>query len=179
VDRRTRKQVLGQWAPREDDPRERARGRALQAELAGSPVVGRPVELRRRHFRPSVDSSGASLGGPLPYMLRLREIERRTEEHASELEELWRELAHECEGDPARFGSLWRARAARYDFGEVNDLVERHNRWYPIEARLPMDVRRRDYVLVGGKPYTRDPLDVAWVLERFPAELGAVTRPGV
>jgi hypothetical protein len=173
MDRRTRKQVLGQWAPREDDPRDRARGRALQAELAGTPIAGRPLELRRRHFRQSVDSYVAALGGPLPYMLRLREIERRTEEHASELEGEWRELADECAGDHATFARRWADVAARHDFGEVNDLIDRHNRWYPIEARLPMDVRRRDYVLVAGRPYTRDPLDAAWVLERFPAELGA------
>ncbi len=36
----------------------------------------------------------------------------------------------------------------RWDFGAVNDLIERHNRFYPIESRLPMDVRRRDYALV-------------------------------
>ena len=41
----------------------------------------------------------------------------------------------------------------------MNRLIETHNRWYPVEARLPMDVRRRDYVLVGGQPYTRRPLD--------------------
>jgi hypothetical protein len=37
-----------------------------------------------------------------------------------------------------------------------------------------MDVRRRDYVLVNGQPYGRRPLDAAWVLERFPADLAAV-----
>ena len=68
----------------------------------------------------------------------------------------------------------WRGIAARWRFDEVNDLIERHNRWYPVEARLPMDVRRRDYVLVNGQPYARRPLDAAWVLERFPAELAAV-----
>jgi hypothetical protein len=50
----------------------------------------------------------------------------------------------------------------------VNDLIERHNRWYPVEARLPMDPRTRDYVKVGGRSYRRDPLDESWILERFP-----------
>ena len=51
----------------------------------------------------------------------------------------------------------------------MNDLIERHNRWYPIEARLPMDPRRRDYALVNGRDYRRRRLDAAWALERFPA----------
>ena len=58
--------------------------------------------------------------------------------------------------------------AEHWNFSEVNDLIDRHNRWYPIEARLAMDPRTRDYVKVGGRPYRREPLDLAWILERFP-----------
>jgi hypothetical protein len=171
MDKRTRQKVLGQWGVREESVRERATGRALQAELEGSVVEGRPLQLRRRHFRPSVDSYVASLGGPLPYMLRLLQIERLAAAHAGELESRWRELAAEHAGDPHGFETRWRAEADGHDFDDVNRLIDTHNRWYPVEARLPMDVRRRDYVLVGGEPYTRRPLDAAWVLERFPPEL--------
>ena len=175
MDRRERKDILGQWGVRTDDPREAEKGKRLHAELSGSPVTGRPIELRRRHFRPSVDSYVASLGGPLPYMIRLREIEKKTAEAELALGERWRELAAECDGDAARFGRRWRETAERWSFDEINDLVDRHNRWYPVEARLPMDVRRRDYVLVGGRPYTRERLDAAWVLDRFPPELTAAS----
>jgi hypothetical protein len=34
-----------------------------------------------------------------------------------------------------------------------------------------MDPRRGDFALVNGEDYRRPPLDAAWVLERFPAEL--------
>lgn len=173
MDARTRKELLGQWGVHDPSPREAAQGRALHAEVAGSALAGRPVQLRRRHFRPAADSYIASLGGPLPYMLRLREIEKRTEAALAELSELWRELAVDCEGDAAAFASRWPVVAHEYDFYEVNRLTDTHNRWYPTEARLPMDVRRRDYVLVAGQPYTRPPLDAEWVLERFPPELAA------
>jgi hypothetical protein len=171
MDSRTRKELLGQWGVREPSARERATGSALQAELDGTRAVGRPIQLRRRHFRPSVDSYVASLGGPLPYMLRLREIERLTAQHADELEARRQELAEGCGGDATAFAERWRAEAAAYDFDDVNRLIETHNRWYPVEARLAMDVRRRDYVLVGGKPYTRELLDAGWVLDRFPPTL--------
>ena len=62
----------------------------------------------------------------------------------------------------------WHAVAERWNFHAVNDLIEKHNRWYPIEARLPMSPRTGDFVLVGGKPYRMEPLDAAWVLGRFP-----------
>ena len=59
--------------------------------------------------------------------------------------------------------------AERWSFSEVNDLIDRHNRWYPMEARLPMDPRTGDFVLVNGESYRKRPLDARWVLERFPA----------
>src|SRR5687768_7273035 len=103
-------------------------------------------------------------------MLRLREIEQHTETHERRLHEAWRALAKEGAADPARFRSEWRARAASEVFDEVNDLIDRHNRWYPAESRLPMDPLRGDYVLVNGRDYRLEPLAGAWVLERFPAD---------
>jgi hypothetical protein len=55
----------------------------------------------------------------------------------------------------------------------VNDLIDRHNRFYPAEARLPMDVKRRDFVLVNGEHYAKRPLDSHWALARFPADVEA------
>ena len=65
--------------------------------------------------------------------------------------------------------AAWRHVAESWSFDEVNDLIDRHNRWYPVEARLPMDPRTGDYVLVNGEPYRRRPLDERWIFERFPA----------
>ena len=70
---------------------------------------------------------------------------------------------------PERFTEAWDELVAAWSFDEVNELIERHNRWYPVEARLPMDPRRRDYVLVNGRDYRLEPLDAQWALARFPA----------
>ena len=77
------------------------------------------------------------------------------------------ELHHDHEG----FQREWRAAAAGRSFRAVNELIELHNHWYPAEARLPMDPRTGDFVSVDGRSYRRRPLDVSWVLERFPPEL--------
>ena len=176
VDARTRKEILGQWGVRGENDVERMAREKLERDLEGSPLAGKPLRRRWRNFRPAVDGYLVSLGGPLPYMVRLREIEAHTEGHLRALELVWRELASGCDGDRARFAREWRRRAAWWSFDEVNDLIDRHNRFYPAEARLPMDVRRRDFVLVNGEHYSRRPLDAAWILERFPAELSAATR---
>src|SRR3972149_3028744 len=71
-------------------------------DRGGAPLGGKPLRQRWRNFRPSVDGYVVSLGGPLPYMTRLREIEALTEEHLRGLEVAWRGLAAECAGDGAR-----------------------------------------------------------------------------
>jgi hypothetical protein len=167
VDRRDREAILGEWGLRDANTREQAELALLEQDLEGSPLRGKPLRGRLRNFRPAVDRYLVSLGGPLPYMRRLRQIELETEEHERRLAEAWRDLARSCDGDA--FARRWRALAERWSFDAVNDLIARHNRWYPAEARLPMDPRSGDFVLVGGKPYRREPLGSAWILERFPA----------
>ena len=171
VDARTRKEILGQWGVRRENDRERIDRERLERDLSDSPLKGRPLRQRLRNFRPAVDGYVVSLGGPLPYMARLREIAELSEAHERALEQAWRALAAEHADDAPRFAHAWRRRVDRWRFDEVNDLIDRHNRYYPAEARLPMDVRRRDYVLVNGERYSRRPLDARWALERFPPDL--------
>lgn len=177
MDARTRTEILGQWGVRDENDLERIAREKLEHDLEGSPLRGKPLRRRLRNFRPAVDGYIVSLGGPLPYMVRLREIEERTAEHERNLELAWHELAAACEGNPGRFARLWRRRADGWSFDEVNDLIDRHNRFYPAESRLPMDPKRRDFALVNGKPYSRRRLDAAWVLERFLPALAAATAP--
>jgi len=154
-------EIIGEWGIRDVSPPSQLERELLEADRDLNPLIGQPLRRRIRNFRAEPDNYLASLGGPLPYMRRLRQIEHETEEHEVALAEAYAEHA----GDP----DGWRRVAARWDFTDVNELIEKHNRWYPIEARLAMDPRTRDYVKVGGRPYRREPLDAAWVLERFPA----------
>jgi hypothetical protein len=162
-----REAILRQDAPRPQTARERRQLGDLEEDLRSSPLRSQPLPLRLRNFRPTADGYLASLGGPLPYMTRLREIEAMTDAHERALEDERRRVASEV--SPERFDQVWRDVVGRWSFDEVNDLIARHNRWYPVESRLPMDPRRRDYALVNGRDYRLQPLDSAWALERFPA----------
>ena len=143
-----------------ETPRDRRDLAGLEADLRDSPLRGRQLQLRLRNFRPDAGSYLASLGGPLPYMARLREIDALTLQHEQQLAAAFETLGRDAEA--------WEALARGWEFGEVNELIERHNRWYPAESRLPMDPRTGDYALVNGRSYRRRPLDASWVLERFP-----------
>jgi hypothetical protein len=159
--KRRPEEIIGEWGIRDVTPPSQAERALLDHESETNPLVGRALPRRIRRFRVKADRYFASLGGPLPYMVRLRQIDDAIDVHTARLADAYAEQ----HGDPA----AWRAVVERWDFGEVNDLIERHNRWYPVEARLAMDPRTRDYVKVGGRSYRRDALDADWALERFPA----------
>jgi hypothetical protein len=154
-------EILGEWGVRDVTPPSQAERARLSRENEYNPLTGSALPRRIRRFRAEADRYLASLGGPLPYMQRLRAIDDAIEAHTEQLAAAYAEHGD----DPV----AWRRIAGRWDFREVNDLIERHNRWYPVEARLAMDPRTRDYVKVGGRSYRRDPLDADWILARFPA----------
>ena len=147
-------------------PVERVIGRGLE-EAEG---LGKPLAERTRQRQRSVESYLRG-GTPPRWMERIGDIDRGTANELRRLERAYRALAEECGGDDdAAFAERWRTTAARWSFGALNDLIEQHNEWYPIERDLPMDLRTRDYVLVNGRSFRRPLLDPAWILQRFPAE---------
>jgi hypothetical protein len=170
VERREREAILKQGVTRPETPRDRREREALDEDLRGNPLAGAPLRTRVRNFRPDADAQITALGGPLAWMRRLRAIEAAIQLHEERLAAALGELRAESGGDRARLEREWRAAAERWDFGDVNELIERHNRHYPAESRLPMNPRTGDFVLINGRPYTREPLDAAWILSRFPPD---------
>ena len=117
MDERDRKAILGQGATRPETPRDRAVRRTLETDLPGSPVTGRPLRRRLRPFRPDPHTYLSALGGPLPWMVRLREIDRLVAEHERLLEEAWDELSD----------ALW------------ENVLQRMGGTYAVVARMPFD----------------------------------------
>ena len=175
MDPKTLREIVSEGPTRPETPHERREREQLEADLESSPVRGTPLRQRLRNFRPDPESGVRALGGPLIWMRRLRAIEDAVEQHERQLAEARRTLAGELE-DPAGFAAAWRELAGNWDFSEANDLIERHNRNFPAESRLPMDPRTRDFVRVNGRSYVREPLDARWILERFPPDREAALR---
>jgi len=174
MDRAERDAILRQGVVLPETPRQRRELAGLAEDLESIELTGKPLPVRARHFQPSAEAYLVATRGPLPYMLRLREIEQRAAAAEESLRGAWETLAHECDGDPERFRDAWTAAADSWSFEELNELVDRHNRWYPVESRLPMDPRRGDYALVNDRDYRLEPFDADWVLDRFSVELSVV-----
>jgi hypothetical protein len=101
----------------------------------------------------------------LAYMRRLRAIEDEEERHFRELEAAWRALAETVEDDVA-FAVAWRESAAGWDFKRINALIAKHNAYYGIEARVPMNPRTGTY----ARTWQRGDYAAEWILERFPPD---------
>ena len=137
------------------------------AEGLPAPAAGRarpPIHQERT-------LEGYILGQEPPaWMRRAAQIERLTRRHERELGEAYDELRERLEFGTAAFAERWTATVERWDFQAVNDLIDAHNRWYPIERKLAVDPRTGEYVTVGGgRPYRRDRIGPDWALRRFPA----------
>lgn len=173
MEKAERDAILRQGVVLPETPRRRRELAALAEDLETITLKGKPLPVRARAFRPTAEAYLVATRGPLPYMLRLRELEQRTADLESSLGDAWEALRRECRDDGDRFRREWTSRVAELRFDDLNDLIDRHNRWYPAESRLPMDPRTGDYALVNGRDYRLEPVDAEWVLERFPAELSS------
>lgn len=58
-------------------------------------------------------------------------------------------------------------KAASVDLRRINALIETHNRYYPIEANLAMDMRTGEYLVYGRRWLPEEP----WTTERLVARV--------
>jgi len=144
-----------------DTPVERFLARKTEDARDAGPDIARTSLQRERSLEGYFDA-----GVPPRWMERLAEIDRLTRRARRELAAAHRALREELPRE--RFAERWREVAAAWDFREVNELIAQHNEWFPIERRLPIDLRTRDYVLIHGRSYRRAELGADWVLEQFP-----------
>jgi hypothetical protein len=131
----------------------------------------RPEALRRARAGGSVNMAAyfaASLGLPR-WAERLQELEGEEHQLLTRLRAAWIELAESTPDDGA-FARAWLARVQATPLDEINALVDQHNEFYPVERRLPWDLRLSDYRAPWGMEWRRARRDAAWVLGALPAD---------
>jgi len=145
--------------------------RIIGQDLDEQSGKGRPLSSRARQTQRSVDSY-LKAGVRPRWMERVGDIDAGILRERRRLSDVYRALQGECGHDRAAFAERWRAIARRWPFAELNELIDQHNEWYPIERDLALDPRTGEYVRVAGRSYRRPVLGPAWVLEQFPAAPG-------
>lgn len=141
--------------------------RLVKKDLDATTGIGKPISSRARMARRTVESY-LKAGVKPRWMERIGEIDSAIAYQKRRFARAHRMLRERSGGDEALFAQRWTEFAERARFDELNELIQQHNDWYPIERDLPMDLRTRDYVLVAGKNYRREPLSAEWILRQFP-----------
>src|SRR5689334_14702744 len=142
--------------------------RLVKKDLDETTGIGKPISSRALASQRSVEAY-LKAGVRPRWMQRITEIDDAVKHLKMRFARSYRVLKEECDGDAEMFAARWTEFAARQRFDELNVLIGQHNEWYPIERDLPMDLRTRDYVLINGRSYRREPLSPEWVLRHFPA----------
>jgi hypothetical protein len=127
-----------------------------------------------RNFTLSVDDRirALTIGAPA-YATRKKHLEDLEERHVRALVALHDALVAKHAGRPDLDELVTRAlheKASTFDVKRMNTLVETHNRYYPIEANLAMDLRTGEYKIYGKRWLPEEP----WSVERLVARARSV-----
>ena len=107
--------------------------------MADRPQIDELLPAGRNFSQTLAERVRAQEGVPA-YIRRKRQIEDWLDAALAAL------AAHE---DPSEHGL--RSLASVLDLARVNDLIDRHNRYYPIEANLPIDLRSGELLERGQR----------------------------
>jgi hypothetical protein len=116
----------------------------------------RRIEALPMGFKISLAERMRAAAGLPAFIRRKRRIEDLEQATLQALDEIYEDALGEAQGDRGAALEAFRARARELDLGLINDLVDRHNRYYPIEANLPIDVQTGQ-VMMGSEPW--EPLE--------------------
>ena len=152
-----------------DDEQRTIVERIVGQDLDEQTGKGRPLSSRAAQTQRSLDAY-LKAGVRPRWMERVAEIDAGISRERRRLAQVHRALREESAGDPELFARRWRGVAQAWSFEELNQLIDQHNEWYPIERDLPLNPRTGDYVRVAGRSYRRPVLGPEWVLEQFPPD---------
>jgi hypothetical protein len=109
-----------------------------------------------RNFTIPLEERVRAMGGPPAYVRRKREIEDLEERLMVAIadHEERRAALEDDAAELARLGTLPRGAAKAIE--RLNDLIDRHNRYYPIEADLRIDPRS-GRLIDGTRPWAPRP----------------------
>ena len=103
-------------------------------------------------FRISLEDRMRAAAGIPAYMRRKRRIEDMEDAIRRKLLQVFEQALHDNSGDQAVARATMMHHAQRIDLRSLNDLIDRHNRYYPVEANLPTDVKT-GHLMAAGKPW--------------------------
>lgn len=154
-------------------PRRKAETEALLGEALRNThrPAGVPLTLQSSPMPVDRTLEITGLMGPPAWMLRLKRIEDSQAALTRKLDAAWAEYARRYRDRPEQFAARWRDYVQQLDLAPLNTLIEKHNTYYVIEARIPVAYPSGDYVIPMGVEYPQRAVTSDTLLDRYPADV--------
>ena len=112
-----------------------------------------------------------TIGAPA-YATRKKGIEDTEERYVRALVALHDTLIARGELDGVAIARALHEKASAFDLRRINAQIEIHNRYYPVEANLAMDLRTGGYLVYGRRWLPEEPCTAALLVHRALQRLG-------
>ena len=162
---------------RDNISRMKARDRLIAKKLESSDIPkemkGRPLRLPQMNFPVPLEKLIQAMYGPPRYALRARQIEDKTDRLMEAVATEYTNMVNTVGKHPKRFAQKWKEFICSLQLYELNDLIERHNMYYPIEANLAIDPKSEGF-LIGSIPWEpKEKITTEALLKEFPPYITA------
>jgi hypothetical protein len=165
---------LGRWLGRGsrhvDSPRERGLGARLDEAKAADAQGSRPLTIHASPFYLDVRAYLRAASGPPAWSVRLVRMQRLRDDLREQLDAAWIACQQRFEGWPGELAHAWRDYVSGVDCSELNELIDKHNQYYPIEAGLRMQWPSGRYILPDGVQFPLPRLTAEALLAELSAD---------
>ena len=158
----------------------RARDRQIGEKLASQDIPdhikGKPLRIPQFNFTISLENKVRSMFGPPHYATRARRIETITDKLMKDLTFEYASMIDRYGDAPEVFSQKWKELISSLELDELNNLIDKHNTYYPIEAKLQIDPDS-GAPLVGSVPWEPiEKISMEGLLKRFPPVTNAASK---
>lgn len=143
---------------RVDSPREAAAAARLDREAREGTLAGKPLVLHARPFYLDTTAYLRAAAGPPAWSTRLARIQRLRADLKERVHSAWNEHVAGAAPQAPEAGMAWSCFVESLDLGPINDLIEKHNAYYPLEAGLRMEWPSGRYLVPRGMEYPMSPV---------------------
>ena len=151
--------------------RDRLLGEQLASHEFDSNIIGKPLNIPEFNFTIPLEKKVQALSGPPYYAVRARRIEQLTDQLMEELTVNYSKMMKQFSNSPEVFAQKWKESVESVELDTINDLIERHNNYYPVEANLTIDPKS-EALMFGSAPWEpRKKVTKESLLQRFPADI--------
>ena len=150
--------------------RDRLLGHQLASHEFDKDIIGKPLNIPEVNFTIPLEKKIQAVSGPPYYAIRARQIEQLTEHLMEDLTVQYRNMMDKFSDRPEIFASKWKESIKSVELDSLNDLIERHNKYYPIETNLPIDPRSGALMFGCARWEPKDKVTTDSLLQLFPVD---------